>query len=70
MLLRLKIRLSSSDVVQNDQRAARNKMVTARMPEDPSKIVETVNNFKKTFKAIYTCMRTPVWPTETNCNIS
>eukprot|EP00972_Heterocapsa_arctica_P115371 16447365-Heterocapsa_arctica.AAC.1 len=37
MLLRLRIGLSSSYVVQHDQRSARNLMVIARMPRDRSK---------------------------------
>eukprot|EP00972_Heterocapsa_arctica_P110770 16310795-Heterocapsa_arctica.AAC.1 len=46
MLLRLKIGLSSSEVVQTGQPSARNIMVIARMPEDRSKTLQkqTVKN--------------------------
>eukprot|EP00972_Heterocapsa_arctica_P088586 13062999-Heterocapsa_arctica.AAC.1 len=67
MLLRLKIGLSSSEFVQHDQRSARNLTVTARMPEDRSNTVKHIENLQqplKTCKAIYTCMCTPVGPTE------
>eukprot|EP00972_Heterocapsa_arctica_P006980 1021372-Heterocapsa_arctica.AAC.1 len=36
VVLKLKTCLSSSDVVQNDQRSARNRMVIGRMSEDRS----------------------------------
>eukprot|EP00972_Heterocapsa_arctica_P112316 16431075-Heterocapsa_arctica.AAC.1 len=43
--------VSSSDVVQHDERSGRNLMVIARMPEEPFK---TLNNLH--FKAVYTCI--------------
>eukprot|EP00972_Heterocapsa_arctica_P105582 15555290-Heterocapsa_arctica.AAC.1 len=39
-------------------------MVIARMPEDRSKTFENLPKLTKTFKAIYTCMCTPVGPTD------
>eukprot|EP00972_Heterocapsa_arctica_P008825 1294726-Heterocapsa_arctica.AAC.1 len=39
-------------------------MVIARMPEDPSKAFKHRQKTSKTFKATYTCMCTPVGPTD------
>eukprot|EP00972_Heterocapsa_arctica_P102024 15033144-Heterocapsa_arctica.AAC.1 len=64
MFLRLNIELSSSDVAQKDQRPARNLMMIARMPEDRSKTFKNLQNLLKTFKATYTCVCTPVGPTD------
>eukprot|EP00972_Heterocapsa_arctica_P096564 14247259-Heterocapsa_arctica.AAC.1 len=50
MLLRLRIGLSSSDVVQHYQRYARNLMVIARMPEDRPKTLKTFKNRQKPSK--------------------
>eukprot|EP00972_Heterocapsa_arctica_P036671 5399669-Heterocapsa_arctica.AAC.1 len=46
MVLKFELGLSSSDSVQNDQRPARNLMVIARMPEDPSKPSKTSENLQ------------------------
>eukprot|EP00972_Heterocapsa_arctica_P040464 5960834-Heterocapsa_arctica.AAC.1 len=39
-------------------------MVMARMPEDRSKTFRNLQTPSKTFKAMYTCMCTPVGPTD------
>eukprot|EP00972_Heterocapsa_arctica_P002073 296538-Heterocapsa_arctica.AAC.1 len=66
MSLRLRIGLSSSDVVQNDRRFVRKLMVMARMPEDPSKTFKHLKQPSNNFKAMYACTCTPVGPTDNN----
>eukprot|EP00972_Heterocapsa_arctica_P007272 1059968-Heterocapsa_arctica.AAC.1 len=59
MFLSLKIGLSNSDFVQNDQRSARYIMVIARMPEDRSKTVKNLKtNFKNLHSHIHLCVYT------------
>eukprot|EP00972_Heterocapsa_arctica_P106940 15752915-Heterocapsa_arctica.AAC.1 len=47
-------RVSSSDLMQNDQRSARSMTVIARMPEDRLKTINNREQPSNTFKAIYT----------------
>eukprot|EP00972_Heterocapsa_arctica_P033109 4870803-Heterocapsa_arctica.AAC.1 len=61
MCVKLKLGFSSSDVVQNDQGSARNRMVIVRMPEDRSNTVKHLQTQKQT--TIYTCTCTPVGAT-------
>eukprot|EP00972_Heterocapsa_arctica_P030647 4510247-Heterocapsa_arctica.AAC.1 len=69
MCLRLQIALSSSEVVQHDRRSARDPMVTARMPEDRPKNIKNLLQLSRNFKAICTCMCTPVVPTAERSSI-
>eukprot|EP00972_Heterocapsa_arctica_P077366 11410489-Heterocapsa_arctica.AAC.1 len=53
VLLKLKI-VSSSDMLQNDQRPARNIMVLARLPEDRSETLKNLQAPLHTVEAIHT----------------